>query len=233
MKRKRGGRVWRVRIAALALLALLAGAGWLWWDVQRWAPAEAAFPDQGVEVAASDGPVRFRALRVLGAKFAYLDASEGAARSDPAYSANHAAAIAAGLQVGAVHRFDPCVPADGQSANFVTIVPRATNLLPPAIELSATAEDCPERVSEAAIESELMTLINQIEGHTGQPAILKIDPEFEREYRLSGRFDRSLWLTRTRFLPAYAGRPWILWTANTGRRTEAAEAPLRWVVAQP
>ena len=223
----------RARVLAALLLAVLAAGGWLWWDLQNWRPDEAAYADQGVEVGAVDGAVNFRTLRATGASFAYLDASDGAEAHDAAFGRNLAAARGAGLQVGAVHRFDPCTMADGQSANFVTMVPRDPELLPPAIELSRTADDCPERVSDAAVESELMTLINQIEMHAGKPVILKIDPGFEDRYHLAGMFERNLWLTRTRLEPEYAGRPWLLWTTNTTLRTAAAEEPLRWVVARP
>ncbi|WP_338447202.1 glycoside hydrolase family 25 protein [Pelagerythrobacter marensis] len=224
---------WRARALAALLLVVLAGGLWLWWDLRHWRPAEAAFPDQGVQIGTGDGAVNFRTLRALGASFVYLDASDGARGQDPALGGHLAAARAAGLQVGAVHRFDPCTMADGQSANFVTMVPRDPALLPPAIELARTAGDCAERVSDAAVESELMTLINQIEMHAGKPVILKIDPDFEDRYRLAGMLDRNIWLTRTRFEPTYAGRPWLLWTANTALHTEAVDRPLRWVVARP
>lgn len=231
---RRGKRTgWRARVLGLLLLVALGGAAWGWWHVQHWRPDEAKFPDQGVEIGAADGAVNFRTLRAIGARFAYLDASDGAGAQDSRFGSNLAAAREAGLQVGAVHRFDPCAMAGEQSANFVTMVPRDPALLPPAIELSRTADQCTEHVGDAAIESELMTLINQIEMHAGKPVILKIDPGFEDRYHLAGLFERNLWLTRTRFEPTYAGRPWLLWTANTGLRTAASEEPLRWVVARP
>lgn len=241
MGRKRRQVGWRARGAALVVLAAMVAAGWLWWRLQHWTPDEAAFPEQGAQIGAADGRINFRTLRALGADFVYLDASEGAERRDRAFSANLDAARGAGLQVGAVHRFDPCAVADGQSANFVTMVPRGgpreapreSDMLPPALALERTADNCPERVGEAAVESELMTLINQIEAHAGRPAILKISPEFEERYGLAGRLERNLWLTRTRFTPAYGGRPWLLWTANEALRSEAADEPIRWVVVQP
>ena len=90
--------------------------------------------------------------------------------------------------------------ADRQAANFVTIVPRDASLLPPAIELDETADRCIPRVSEAEVESELTTFLNQVEGHVGKPAILKLSPEFEERYQISARIDRNLWLMRDRFL---------------------------------
>lgn len=233
MGRKRKSRGWRARAAAAVLLAALAGGGWFWWQVQHWTPSEAEFPEQGAEISAADGPVNFRTLHALGADFVYLDASSGAKDADARFSRNLAAARAAELQIGAVHRFDPCTMADGQSANFVTIVPRGEGFLPPVIALDRTADECPARVGEAAVESELMTLINQIEAHAGRPVILKVYPEFEDRYGLAARLDRNLWLVRTRFQPTYAGRPWVLWTANRALRSEAAEEPIRWVVVRP
>src|SRR5690606_18358728 len=131
------------------------------------------------------------------------------------------------------HASDPCGPAERQAANFVTIVPRDDALLPPAIALDSLADRCADPVSEAAVESELTTFLNQIEGHVGKPAVLKIGRAFEERYRLAARLERNLWLDRDWLEPDYAGRPWTLWTANSALLTEAGDIPLRWVVLQP
>ena len=230
--RKGGTSRFAQALAVFVLLGLIAAA-WGWWEARSWRPDEAEWPDQGALVGARDGAVAFATLRGLGANFVYLEASEGARTQDRAFPDNVAAARQAGLQVGAVHVFDPCVAADGQSANFVTMVPRDADMLPPAIALERTAKDCPERVSRAAIQSELMTLVNQLEAHAGQPLILKISPQFEERYGIAARIERNLWLERDWFEPDYGGRPWLLWTANGELQTEAAEGPLRWVVVRP
>lgn len=219
---------------ALFLVALVAiGAGYAWYEGRDWRPDEQVWPDQGALVSAADGAVDFGTIAGLGAKFVYLEASDGAGRKDRAFAQNLARARDAGLEVGAAHRFDPCAVADGQSANFVTMVPRESDLLPPAILLENTAADCPARVSDAAVQSELTTLVNQIEAHTGKPVILAPTEEFEDAYAPSRRFERQLWLTRSWFEPDYATRPWLMWTANRWYRTEAAQTPLRWVVVRP
>ncbi len=233
MARKRKASAWRLRIGAVLVLIAFGLGGWLWWQVNHWSPPEEGYPDQGVVAGARDGVINFRTIRALGGSFAYLDASDGESGQDARFSRNFAAAREAKLQVGAVHAFDPCTMADGQSANFVTMVPRDSTLLPPAIELRKTADGCDQRVSDAAVESELMTLINQIENHSGKAVILKIDPAFEERYGLARRFERNLWLTRTRLEPDYAGRPWLLWTANEALRSEASDDSIRWVVVQP
>ena len=235
MARKKSARrrpIWIYLLATLVLAGSL-GAAWYWWDMQHWAPDEALYPDQGVLVSQRQGLVGFETVAALGGKFAYVVASEGAGAKDSQFSRNVAAAERAGLKVGALHAFDPCVGADAQSANFVTMVPRDADMLPPAIALVGTADQCEARVSDAAVESELMTFINQVETHVGQRAILRVSSDFEARYAIAESLDRDLWLMRERFSPTYGGRPWLLWSANTARSTDASQQPIEWVVVQP
>ncbi|MBO9723239.1 MAG: glycoside hydrolase family 25 protein [Novosphingobium sp.] len=223
------------RIAAVLLLAAMLAGAWGWWYLRHWTPERAIYPVQGVEIGAADGEVNWKSLKAVGVDFAYIDASASvsAFARDPRFVANFVAAKAAGLQVGAVHRYDPCQPADMQSANFVTTVPRDAALLPPAVDLEILADGCPTNVSDAKVESELMTFINQIETHAGKPVILKVGRAFEQRYRIAAKLDRNLWLVRDRLLPDYCGRPWSLWTANQSLASEIAQGGLRWVVVQP
>lgn len=232
MARKSSSR-WRLRLLGAGLLIALIGGGWAWWDLHHWVPPRAAFPMQGVEISAEDGAVDWAALKAIGADFAYLDASASAFARDGAFVKNLEDARAARLQVGAVHRYDPCQPAEKQAGNFVTVVPRDGKMLPPAIDLDMLADDCPVKVSDAAVQSELTTFINQIETHTGKPSILKVSRAFQQRYGVAAAIDRNLWLVRDRFQPDYAGRPWMLWTANSALANEAGASPVRWVVVQP
>lgn len=232
MARRRGSSAKLRWLAALLLIALVGGIiGW--WHLRHWTPERAPFPVQGVEIGDTDEVVDWTALKAIGADFAYIDASASAFARDPSFAKHLEGARTAKLDVGAVHRYDPCQPAGPQAANFVTVVPRDAKMLPPAVELDRLADDCPVRVSDQAVESELMTFLNQIETHTGKPAILKITRQFEKRYRIATTIDRNLWLVRDRFQPEYAGRPWTMWTANGALATEADDEPVRWVVVQP
>ena len=234
MAKRRKGRLGLV-FKALLLVGLVAAGYWFYLEREQrgWRPDEAAYPDQGALVGERDNAVDFEVLRGLGASFVYLEASRGARGKDANFSRNLAAARKAGLQVGAVHLFDPCETADGQSANYVTIVPRDADLLPPAIRLTRTTDECFERVSDAAVQSELLTLVNQIEAHTGAPVVLAPNETFEDRYRPARRLERALWLDGDGDEPDYGGRPWTVWTANPAFASPAAEKPLRWLVVRP
>lgn len=232
-KRKSGARKWRLYLLAVAILAGMAATLWYWWDIQHWTPDEGTYPDQGVAISQENGLVVFVTVRALGGKFAYLQASTGSNGKDARFAENLAAARDAGLKVGALHRFDPCQSADQQSANFVTMVPRDATLIPTAIVLDRLNDGCAEAVSDAAMESELLTLINQIEMHVGKPVIIKLSKQFEERFGFSNTIERDLWLSRDRFVPRYTDRPWLLWSANRALNSEAAQVPVEWVVVQP
>lgn len=232
-KARRAPRRWLLRLAALAVLFGLAFAAWLWWDMREWRPDAEAYPEQGALVPAGTAPVRFETLKAIGAQFVYLPLEPGAGREAPGgFADRFAAARKAGLRVGVLLPFDPCLGADDQSGVFAQMVPRDSGLLPPAIGLANLAENCEPKVSDAAVESELMTLINQIELHAGKPVILKLSPAFQDRHRTATALARDLWLARDRARPDYAGRPWLLWSANSARVTEASADPVEWVVVQ-
>lgn len=223
---RKGSAARRRWLAAAALVALALGI-WGWWEAGQWRPSRERFAVQGAEIGADDGPVNFAALERNGADFAYLAA--GRAR----FEDDLAAAREAGLQVGAVHRFDLCRDAGAQIGDFVTVVPRDAGLLPPAVALDLDPERCPAPPAAEALQSELTTFLNQLESHAGKPAILKVSKAFEDRYRLAGMIDRNLWLTGGYLAPGYAGRPWVMWTANPRLRSPAAAERLHCVVVRP
>jgi lysozyme len=126
-----------------------------------------------------------------------------------------------------------CRDAGAQVANLVTVVPRDAALLPPAVAFELDPERCAAPPAEEALQSELTTFLNQLEGHAGKSAILMLSPDFEARYHLAGMIDRNLWVTGSYFAPGYAGRPWVMWTANRRLRSSAADGALRWVVVRP
>lgn len=230
---RKAPRRWLWRLAALAALFGVAFAGWLWWDMREWRPDEGLYPEQGALVPASGGEVRFATLKAVGAQFVYLPLVAGPAAGAPGgFADRFARAREAGLQVGVMLDFDPCARADVQSGAFAQMVPRDGDLLPPAIGLARLADGCTPAVSDAAVESELMTLINQIETHAGKRVILKLSPAFQDRHNTATTLTRDLWLARDRARPDYAGRPWLLWSANSALVTEASEEPVEWVVVQ-
>ena len=171
-------------------------------------------------------------MHATGVDFAYLLATTGSDRRDPDFQRRLTAAKNADIRVGAVHRFDLCRLAGDQAGNFITNVPRDPDMLPPVVEMRFL-DSCKERPGRALLLSELSTLIAQIEGHAGKPAVIKLTPDFEAMYEVSPVVNRTVWLSRNFFAPDYAARPFVMWTANDKRVIKGLDGPGNWVVVQP
>lgn len=228
----RGLLGWIFRLIALVVLLAMGFAAWLWWDMRSWRPDYSLYPEQGAMIVSGAAGTKFETLKATGAEFVYLELASASGAPDPGFAARLASAQSSGIKVGILQPFDPCLRADVQSARFTRMVPRDDTLLPPAIALDLTAGHCQPSVSDAAVESELMTLINQIEMHAGKPVILRLEPVFEARHGTSATIARDLWLVRDRARPDYAGRPWLLWSVNSQLQSEASEGAIEWVVVQ-
>ncbi|MEM6584688.1 MAG: glycoside hydrolase family 25 protein [Pseudomonadota bacterium] len=233
-RRKAGAGVFRriFQLSALVGLIAVVYAAWFWFEMRSWRPDQEVYPEQGAVVPAGASAVRFETLKAIGASLVYLELAAEGTQSDPGLRDRIQAASAAGLKVGVVQSFDPCQRADPQSALFTRMVARDLSMLPPAIALIKIPSSCEPKVSDAAVTSEILTFVNQIELHTGQPVILKVGEAFETRFAVSSVLDRDLWLVRDRLRPRYTPRPWLLWTANGQLISEAADEPLEWVVVQ-
>ena len=225
-----GGRSRYFRWGAIAL-ALSLGIYVLWNYAAGWAPSRDEYSVQGVVVGEANGKPEWAKLGATGVDFAYITASEGARGRDSQFEANLEGVQQAGIRYGALHHFDICRLASDQATLFMTTVPRSEQALPPAVQLDFS-DTCKGRPNRALILSELATFLNQIEVHSGTPAILLLTKGFEEEYNVSSAIDRTVWLEGNWFPPDYSARPWVMWTANTARRVDGLEGPVRWAVVR-
>lgn len=217
----------RAGLALLVLASALGAYGWHKW--QRWAPDRAAYPMQGLALSAAQGEIDWGSLAAQNPDFAYIRAVTGRQGRDSAFSANWAAARAAGLRYGAEILFDPCARASDQATIFLTTVPRDAAALPPAIRID-DAPACTPAPGRDTMVSELNTLINLVEAHMGKPALLHVSSGAEQRYAISESINRTLWLDSNAFAPDYASHPWVMWTANAARRVNGIDAPVEWIV---
>lgn len=228
-KHNRGKNVLRLGLVIVALAAI---AFVLFNLVTGWAPPRSQYPVQGISVDASNGEITWHVVGATGVDFAYIRATNGAGKRDAHFIENLNGARDAGVRYGAIHEYNMCRLANDQAAMFVTTVPRDENILPPAVRL-AYHDDCEERPGRALILSELNTFLNQIEGHSGKPAIIILSEQFEEEYNISSGINRTFWLESNFFPPDYATKPWVMWRASDMRRVGGIDGPVNWNVVRP
>jgi lysozyme len=220
-------RRWRLAliVAALAMIAALLG----WRALEAWQPDRGAWPMQGVAVGADNAPIAWATLARLGANFAYVDATAARRVINPRFPQESTAAAAAGLRVGAIHHFALCDLASEQAAQFVRLVPRAADALPPLVLIDDNPA-CTNRPTRALLLSELATFLAQVETHMGKPAIIGPSAAIEEQYQVSEAINRSLLARRDWREPPGDGPDWVLWQANSHLKITGAQGAVRWLV---
>jgi len=197
-----------------------------------WAPSREQYPVQGISVDQSHGEIIWHVAGATGVDFAYIQATAGADKRDRNFAANIEGARESGIRYGAFHTYSLCRLAADQATMFVTTVPRAEHMLPPAVRL-AFDNDCSDRPGRALVLSDLNTFLNQIESHSGKPAIMEVTRDFEEMYNISSGIDRTFWLEANFFPPDYATKPWVMWRASDIRRISGVDGPINWNVVRP
>ncbi len=197
-----------------------------------WAPPRDQYPVQGISVDENVGKIVWHVAGATGVDFTYITATNGPETRDANFAENVKGAREAGIRYGAMHEYTLCRLATDQATNFVTTVPRGDNMLPPAIRL-AFDNGCGDRPGRALVLSELNTFLNQIEGHSGKPAIIAVSQEFEELYNISSGINRTFWLEGNFFPPDYATKPWVMWRASDIRRVSGIDGPVKWNVVRP
>jgi len=89
----------------------------------------------GIDTSVWQGEIDWPTARAHGVNFAFLKATEGGDRVDPAFARNWAEAAAAGVPRDAYHFFYHCRPAIEQARWFIAHVPRRSGALPPVLDM--------------------------------------------------------------------------------------------------
>lgn len=218
----------------MALWALL-GVGLIllaWLALRNWRPSVEDYPEQGIEVAASNGPVDWMSVKADGASFAYITATSGDRGRDARFADNWANSQKAGIRRGALHHYDLCRLAHDQATNFIATVPREPDELPAVLDLDFE-QSCASLPARSVLLGELASFIRMVEAHTEKPIIVRVSREFEDEYAISRAVDRPLWLTSFLLTPSYGERAWVMWRANKARSVDGVETPTGWSVVRP
>lgn len=229
---RRRRRITPLRLIVGALLCLVLAGAIFWWAAGSWSPSRDRYPVQGIAVSAENGDIDWLTLSTGGADFVYILATAGNSERDPAFGRNWAGARGMGLRYGAIHRYSLCRLASDQARLFIASVPRDNAALPPVVALDFDA-GCAARPNRDVILSELNTFLNEVEAHSGKPAVLRISAPFDKAYDVSGGINRTVWLDANLFPPGYAAHPWVMWTANNWRRVRGAEGRVGWTVVRP
>lgn len=174
-----------------------------------------SFAVHGVDAARFQGYVDWSRVAATGVRFAWIKATEGGDRLDPAFATYWQGARAAGIPTGAYHFYYFCTDPDVQARWFIRNVPRTPGSLPPVIDLewNPFSPTCTLRPPADEVRDVARGFMARLTRHYGQRPVIYCTPDFWETNDIA-RLGGDVWLRSTaQTIPErYNGfRNWRFW----------------------
>jgi lysozyme len=215
--------IWKVAIAALALLSLIGSGLYTYFVTYR--PDPARFPLRGIDVSHHQGLIGWRQVAATGIAFAYIKATEGGDWRDRRFQENWTAAAEAGMPRGAYHFYSFCRSAREQAFNFLASVPADPDALPPAVDLEFGG-NCARRPGATEMLAELRVYLDLVEEALGKRALLYVTREFHDAYAEVLPTANPLWVRSILRQPTFTRRQWTVWQYHNRGRLPGIVGPV-------
>lgn len=181
-----------------------------------------AYAVHGIDVSRWQGAVDWPTVRDAGIGFAFIKATEGGDRVDPAFLTHWQGAARAGVPRGAYHFYYFCRSAEDQAQWFIQNVPRDPAALPPVLDLewNHRSPSCTHRPDPGFVRAEASRFLDILTAHYGQRPVVYTTPDFYRETGIGALPGTEFWLRSVAGHPStvYPGQRWTFWQyTGTGR----------------
>lgn len=201
--------------AIIVTVIILLYYGIIWFNN----PSRSEFPVQGIDISNHQGKIDWAKLKNSGIDFVYIKATEGGDFKDKSFIYNYEQARNYGILAGAYHFFTLCKSGKLQAANFISAVPRNSQL-PPAIDLEFTG-NCRDADSMIDFDTEFKIFYNLISEYYSQIPVIYTTYEFYNKYDISQYMTR-LWIRDIFFRPSSQYR-WKFWQYTSRLKLEGVE----------
>lgn len=209
---------WAVLVIVIALLGFLGYCGLRVWHFYRAVngeiplevPSEEEYPVRGVDISFYQGEIDWNVLAEEDhVDFAFIKATEGSSHQDERFTENWNNARAAGVYVGAYHFVSFESTGETQADNFISLVPKQANSLPPVLDLELYNEEVminpPDREQVHEI---LDAMIVKLEAYYGVRPIIYTSSNLYVKYLLGSYWGYDIWMSNTSCEPL---ANWTFW----------------------
>ncbi|TGK38121.1 glycoside hydrolase family 25 protein [Leptospira andrefontaineae] len=189
-------------------------------------PSESKYPIRGIDVSNHQGNIDWKKVSENKISFVYIKATEGGDWKDKAFLRNWEQANQLGIRVGAYHFFTLCRSGKEQAANFISLVPKDPESLPPVADLEFVG-NCKERPPLQDVKKEIHDFLIELENHYGKKPILYLTYEFIDLYLKNDFLEYPVWIRDIFGHPSSSfKRNWIIWQYHSRARLEGIEGPV-------
>ncbi len=197
------------------ILFFLFSSGILWFNN----PSSKDYPVRGIDVSSYQGDIDWSILSKENIDFVFIKATEGSSFKDKNFPYNIQNALKTNLKVGAYHFFSFDSRGETQADNFISIVPKREEMLPPVIDLEFYGDKSKDPPTKEHTESILIPLLDKLEKYYGKKPIIYASKSTFDLYLKDKFKENPIWIRDILKTPKLSdGREWTFWQySNRGK----------------
>lgn len=210
------------RWIALAIVLVLLGV-LAFWGIKIWhfyravngeippeLPTADEYPVRGIDISYYQGEINWNELAEDDhVSFAFIKATEGSNHQDERFTENWNNARKAGVYVGAYHFISFESSPETQAENFISIVPKQANSLPPVLDLELYNEEIMmDPPSKEKVHEVLDILSAKLEEYYEVKPIIYTSSSLYFKYLMGSYGSYDLWISNTSCEPF---SDWAFW----------------------
>src|SRR5262249_36006700 len=157
--------------------------------------------------------------------FAFIKATEGRDLRDPHFSTHWRESAASGIRRGAYHFFTFCSPGVAQAANFIDVVPKDDDALPPAVDVEFVG-NCTRWQSIDGIRAELALYLASVEAYYDRKPILYLTEDAHGTILTSAFQGYPIWIRTLTSTPDLKLKEWTFWQHDDDGRVPGIDGPV-------
>ena len=146
---------------------------------------------QGIDISHYQGNINWKKINTSKIKFIIIKSTEGKNVQDNKFKRNWSESRKRNFIVGAYHRFTLKSSGKSQSKNFISIVPKSNNSMPPLIDIENI--NISKVKDKTIFIKELKILENELHKHYGKKPIIYLNEHNYYDYIINN-FNNNLWI---------------------------------------
>jgi len=167
---------------------------------------------KGVDISSYQGDIDWNILAGQDIQFAFIKATEGSSYIDPYFQSNYVEAEKTNLRIGAYHFFSYDSSGKTQSENFISVVPKGENMLPPVVDVEFYGDKETNLPDKNEVHMEVSVLLNELEKYYGLKPIIYATEKSYRLYIAEEFQDYDIWIRNVFTKPTLSDkRDWTFW----------------------
>lgn len=175
-------------------------------------PSEKIYKVKGIDVSSYQGDINWNILSKQGIEFAFIKATEGSSFVDENFYINYENASKTTLKIGAYHFFSYDSEGSTQADNFIRVVPKETDMLPPVVDIEFYGDKYKNIPDVEETQKQLNILLQELETYYEKKPIIYATYKSYNLYIANNFKDNYIWIRDVYFTPKLKdNREWTFW----------------------